>query len=113
MADEIFALTSRAASKTESSTLDSLPDTDRFGRTIFRSDEVVAQAIDPDLVRRRLSSAVDVIRSAVHASGLTSAKVTLKLALDAKVGLAFVGETGVESSIELEFEFKKDGDSAA
>jgi hypothetical protein len=106
MADEIYALVrSDESAAKDPSTLNSLPETDKYGRTIFREQPVEPRAIDADLLRSRLANAVTVVRQAIRDSGLSKAEVKLKFALDAKVGLVFIGETGVEASIELKFEF--------
>jgi hypothetical protein len=111
MENPIYTLVHGEIQTPTTDTLSLLPETDRFGRALFRTDQITPKAVDPALVRERLTSAVTAVREAIRATGLSSAEVNLKFALDAKVGVVFLGETGIEASIEVKFEFKRDEDS--
>jgi hypothetical protein len=106
MAEELYVLVrSHEVPNGSKEVLQSTPEADRFGRVLFRTDAVQPQGVDSDLFKGRLSNAIKTVHDSVKAAGLSSAEVTLKFAADAKVGVVFLGETGLEASIEVKFTF--------
>jgi hypothetical protein len=107
MSEQVFTLTIPSTFEKDTNTLESGPETDRFGRVLFRADYVKPIPVDSELIRTSLERTVAILRKAVIQSGIVVSKVTLKLALDAEVGLAFIGKTGLEASVEVELDFSR------
>ena len=77
------------------------------GRVIF-TEEPVPMTLVEDGLERCLETARRVIaRSAALAAAYEVESITLKLALDGKVGVAFIADAGVEAAIEVEIKRKK------
>jgi hypothetical protein len=77
-------------------------DADRYGNVIFKHE-----AIQPDKIETGLSNCLALARriagkAAEIAADYHVESITLKLALDAEVGLAFVGDASIEAGIEIE-----------
>jgi hypothetical protein len=107
MTTQIYTLMRGPKLEKDPATLAAIPETDRFGRAIFRTDYPTAEPIDTDLIGQTLAATVTAVRDAVRKSGATISEITLKLAIDAKVGVVFIGNTGVEASIEVKFDCKQ------
>jgi hypothetical protein len=75
---------------------------DDFGNVIFRRDEVASDKVESGLnhcfaLARKMIERADAI-----AGDYRVESITLKLDLDAEVGLVFVGEASVQAGIEIE-----------
>lgn len=79
-----------------------MPDADSLGRVIFRGD-VPTSKLKTSL-KHYLETAKTIFASAT--SELTAEfrieKVKLKLAVDSKIGFAFVADAGLEAAVEIE-----------
>jgi hypothetical protein len=75
---------------------------DHLGNVIFQKEEVPPDRMEDGL--RRCSQLAERLFAVMQGTlGAYEVKtVTFKLALDAEVGLAFVGTTGIEAGIEVE-----------
>lgn len=84
-------------------------DADRFGHVLFREEPVPIPLAKLEeglakclaVARNLLTQASDV------AEGYEVDSITLKLALDAGVGVVFVGDAKIEAAIEVEVKRKK------
>jgi hypothetical protein len=77
-------------------------DADRYGNVIFKHEAIPSDKIETGLsnclaLARRIASKAAEIAADYHVES-----ITLKLALDAEVGLAFVGDASIEAGIEIE-----------
>jgi len=75
---------------------------DQYGNVIFRRD-----AVAPDKVESGLNNCFALARKMIERATASSAGyhvelITLKLELDAEVGLVFVGDASVQAGIEIE-----------
>jgi hypothetical protein len=75
---------------------------DQYGNVIFRKDTVAPDKVESGLnncfaLARRL-----IDRAAAIAGGYQVESITMKLELDAEVGLVFVGDASVQAGIEVE-----------
>jgi hypothetical protein len=102
MTDEsVFVITTRkiALEKAPGSAMS--VNADRLGNVIFQRDEVPPDRLEDGLRRctalaGRLVEKLQKVSADFHVE-----TVTLKLTLDAEVGLAFVGEASIEAGIEV------------
>lgn len=103
MSNQLYVLESSA----EGSTVETLgPETDRYGRVIFRETAKASPVpVDLEVVKSSLIRVVESVKGGVSAAGITSASVTIKLGFNSKVGFAFIGDAGVEASVEVKMEF--------
>lgn len=89
----------------------SLPDTDRFGRTIFREDAqttAVPSSLIRDSLAHHLTTMRNIIQSVANDLGdLHVHEITLKFGLDKKLGCALIAQAGVQAAIELKLQVKK------
>lgn len=77
-------------------------DSDQYGNVIFRRDPVPA-----DKVREGLDNCIALARSVIRRAAAISSDfqvetITLKLAIDAEVGMVFVCDASLEAGIEIE-----------
>jgi hypothetical protein len=112
MSSELYVLESTVLSKDsgklpEAARVETLgPDSDRFGRVLFRESAKLSPVpVDPEIVKTSLTRVVESVKSGISAAGITSASITIKLAFNSKVGFAFIGDAGVEASVEVKMEF--------
>jgi hypothetical protein len=83
-------------------------DADRHGHVLFKEEPV---AISQTQVEQGFQRCIEVGKSLVRkaAEGFESFEldsIKLKLALDASVGVVFVGDAKIEAAIEIEFKRK-------
>lgn len=113
MSNELYVLESSALSKEgrttpEKATVETLsrPETDSYGRILFRETAKASPVpVDPEVVKNSLSRVVESVKSGISTAGVASASVTVKLGFNSKVGFAFVGDAGIEASVEVKIEF--------
>jgi hypothetical protein len=79
-------------------------DADSRGNVLFRND---LERVEPDKFERGLANVVRCGKAIIEKASSIAAnyevdKITMKLALDAKVGVVFAGEGSLEASIEVE-----------
>lgn len=77
-------------------------DSDQYGNVIFRRDPVPA-----DKVREGLQNCIALARMVIGRAAAISSEfqvetITLKLAIDAEVGMVFVCDASLEAGIEIE-----------
>jgi len=77
-------------------------DADKYGNVLFRREEV-----RPDKIEAGLNNCMALARKIIDRATSIAANyhvdtITLKLVLDGKVGLAFVGDASMEAGIEVE-----------
>ena len=81
------------------------PDTDQYGRTIFRADYApvpVPANLITDSLKRYIAAIHNVLTDAAALAPSFQIKdIKIKLAIDAKFGCALVGEGGAEAAIEV------------
>jgi hypothetical protein len=84
-------------------------DADRFGNVLFREEPVpIPLAKLDDGLTKCLAVARSILTKASDiAAGYEVDSITLKLALDAGVGVVFVGDAKIEAAIEVEVKKKK------
>ena len=81
-------------------------DADQYGNVLFKREKVPADKVESGLencfaLARKLVQGAENIASEYRVES-----ITLKLALDAKVGLVFIGDAGLEAGIEVEIKRK-------
>ena len=77
-------------------------ESDQYGNVIFRKE-----AVKPDKIESGLNNCFALARKVIERAGQVSANyrvdsITLKLELDAEVGLMFVGDASLQAGIEIE-----------
>jgi hypothetical protein len=77
-------------------------DADRYGNVIFRRDEVTPDKIESGLSNCFALARKIIDRAVAISAGYQVESITLKLDLDAEVGLVFVGDASVQAGIEVE-----------
>jgi len=84
------------------------PETDQYGRVIFRKfSQVSAVEVNAEVAKSSLCRVVDSVKSGIMAAGISAASVTIKLGFNSKAGFAFIGNAGVEASVEVKLEFNQ------
>lgn len=77
-------------------------DADEYGNVLFRKDKVPADKVESGLENCLALGRKLIARAGELAKDYRVESITLKLALDADVGIAFVGDASVEAGIEVE-----------
>jgi hypothetical protein len=77
-------------------------ESDQYGNVLFRKE-----AVKPDKVEAGLNNCFALARKVIEKAAQVSANyrvdsITLKLELDAEVGLVFVGDASLQAGIEIE-----------
>ena len=75
---------------------------DDLGNVIFRRDEVASDKVESGLNNCFALARKMIERAGAIAGDYRVESITLKLDLDAEVGLVFVGEASVQAGIEIE-----------
>jgi hypothetical protein len=101
--DAIYIITTTAKSAPDD--MLALPETDRFGRVIFR-DEATAAPVPVSLIRETLQHHINAMReiigdAAAQVAHLRIKEVTLKFAIDQKIGCALIAQAGLQAAIEI------------
>jgi len=84
---------------------------DEYGHVLFRNDKVSAAKVESGLENCLALGRKIISRAGDLAKDYRVESITLKLALDADVGIAFVGDASIEAGIEVEIK-RQDSASA-
>ncbi len=77
-------------------------DSDRYGNVLFKKDEITSEKLDRGLDNCLALAGKLIQRAREISADYHVESSTLKLALDAEVGLIFVGDASLEAGIEIE-----------
>jgi hypothetical protein len=75
---------------------------DEYGNVLFRKDKIPADKVESGLENCLALGRKLISRASELGKDYRLESITLKLALDADVGIAFVGDASIEAGIEVE-----------
>lgn len=112
--DDFVVYTIRRVGQSRTSPAEKAPgdairiDADEYGHVLFRKDKVPADKVESGLENCLSLGRKIIARAGEIAKDYRVESITLKLALDADVGIAFVGDASIEAGIEVEIK-RQDG----
>jgi|ERR1700675_5204695 len=106
--DDFVVYTIRRVGQLKTATEEKAPgdairvEADEYGHVLFRTDKVPADKVESGLENCLALGRKIISRAGELAKDYRVESITLKLALDADVGIAFVGDASIEAGIEVE-----------